>query len=382
MKKCVSATIIIMMICLCLCFKGNPFFCLAERREEESVYQILDENFIEVNSSYDVVVGDMFISEDNMLYEIYEIDEKFLIAYARRVEKVDLPKVEEPNKISQIKTYDKKIGMYHTHNDESYVIGDGYDSVYGEGGIMDIGDAFARELKKFNIQVYENDTLHLPHNSTAYARSKVTAQKLLNSVSLDAIFDVHRDGVPRKQFVGEVKGREMSKIRIVIGKSNSNYAQNLQFAKEIKAYADKNYPGLIKDIYMGSGNYNQNLSKTALLFEMGTYLIEKDYVYSALPYLADTIDKVIYTDAVSSTENEKQNEDNNKNEPLENNNSEIPNNSTNQESVENVIEDKKTENINTSTKSVFIAIFLLSVVGGGILLFLINLREIKKKRKK
>ena len=51
---------------------------------------------------------------------------------------------------------------------------------------------------------------------------------------------------------------------------------------------------------MGKGHYNQNLSSTAILFEMGTYLIEKDYVISSLPYLADTIDKVMFTTAVQA----------------------------------------------------------------------------------
>ena len=96
----------------------------------------------------------------------------------------------------------------------------------------------------------------------------------------------------------------MSKIRMVVGKSNSNYQKNLDFALAIKAYADKNYPGLIKDIYMGKGHYNQALSRTAMLFEMGTYLIEKDFVYSSIPYLADCIDKVLYTSVVDGGEEE------------------------------------------------------------------------------
>ena len=90
----------------------------------------------------------------------------------------------------------------------------------------------------------------------------------------------------------------MSKVRIVIGKSNSNYATNLDFALAIKSYADEHYSGLIKDIYMGSGHYNQALSKTALLFEMGTYLVEKELVLESTEYLATVVDKTLFSTIV------------------------------------------------------------------------------------
>jgi len=300
MKKIVCLFVISLLLC---CFSFGNIVFSAHAESEEVEYIIYDENNIQINSAFDVVVGDMFISEDNVLYEIYFVDDNILSAYAKEISKVDLPKINDAS-VERIKTTNKRIGMYHTHNDESYVIGDGYDSIYGNGGIVDIGDAFASELKKYNIEVCKKDSLHLPHDSSAYSRSKKTAQNLINTYSLDAIFDVHRDGVPRSQFVGSVNGNEMSKIRMVVGKSNSNYQKNLDFALAIKAYADKNYPGLIKDIYMGKGHYNQALSRTAMLFEMGTYLIEKDFVYSSVPYLADCIDKVLYTSVVDGGEEE------------------------------------------------------------------------------
>ena len=40
----------------------------------------------------------------------------------------------------------KKVGVYHTHNDECYFTPDGVDSVYGKGGIHDVGKAFVQKL--------------------------------------------------------------------------------------------------------------------------------------------------------------------------------------------------------------------------------------------
>ncbi len=274
--------------------------------EMEEYYKIYNQQGEVINTSQSCEVGDMFVSADNVLYEIYYVDNSNKVAYAKVKTKVNLPKVNNAlGQFEQITTQNKVVCMYHTHNDESYVLGDGYDSVYGKGGVMDIGELLSEELNKLNITVYRSEAMHLPHDYYAYSRSNPTAKSLINNYSPDAIFDVHRDGVARNQYTTTVNGINMSKVRMVIGKSNSNYATNLDFALAIKAYADKNYPNFIKDIYMGSGHYNQALSATAILFEMGTYLIEKDYVKSSVPILANIIDKVMYAPTVVAPSEDK-----------------------------------------------------------------------------
>ena len=62
-------------------FPLNSYVCFAQY--EEQIYSILDENSIYINSSYDCQVGDMFISEDNLLYEIFQVSNETFIAYAR-----------------------------------------------------------------------------------------------------------------------------------------------------------------------------------------------------------------------------------------------------------------------------------------------------------
>lgn len=148
-------------------------------------------------------------------------------------------------------------------------------------------------MESLGITVYYNEDLHLPHDSGAYTRSQSTASNLLRN-GLDAIFDVHRDATPKSEYITTVNGEKMSKVRMVIGSANVKSAINKEFALNIKAYADEVYPGLIKDIYIGRGNYNQQLSERALLFEMGTNLIEKDLVKKSTLPLAKTIDVVLY----------------------------------------------------------------------------------------
>ena len=75
-------------------------------------------------------------------------------------------------------------------------------------------------------------------------------------------------------------------MRLFVGRSNANREANMAFAKRLKKAADAEYPGLVKDIYMGKGNYNQELYPQALLLEFGTHEIEKDKVMESTGYMA------------------------------------------------------------------------------------------------
>lgn len=247
---------------------------------------------------------DEYISSDNRLYIIESVDENNKTGVAKYQEDVKMPvyNITRRNELNSVNasTGNKKIGLYHTHNDECYDLDDGTDSVYGKGGIHDVGAKLKQSFENLGITVYYNEDLHLPHDSGAYTRSQETAAELLKN-DLDALFDIHRDATPRSEYITTVNGETMSKVRIVIGSANVKSNINKEFALNIKAYADEVYPGLIKDIYIGKGNYNQQLSERALLFEMGTNLIEKDLVKKSTIPLSKTVDVVLYgTKAASS----------------------------------------------------------------------------------
>lgn len=246
----------------------------------------------------EISVGDNYLSADNKYYEIERVDEKNKTAVAKFLKDEKLPeiklKVEKKNSEQTASAKSsKKVGVYHTHNDECYYTPDGVDSVYGKGGIHDVGKSFVSSLEKLGISANYNEDLHLPHNSGAYTRSQVTASELLDS-GVQAIFDLHRDSTKRSEYLTKVDGKQMSSVRMVVGKSSANYEENKKFAYMIKSYADEVYPGLIKDIYFGKGNYNQQLTTRAMLFEMGCENIEKSLVLRTTPYLAKVVDVVLY----------------------------------------------------------------------------------------
>lgn len=264
----------------------------------EFTYLIFDEENNFLSERTDCEVGDRIIDKDFNVFEVYFVDNEFFLAKAKFVETLKKSKISKKqiNRISS-SAEEKKIGLYMTHNDESYILGDGTDSIYGAGGIHDIAIKLKEELEKHNINITIDETLHIPHNSSAYARSRPTAVKLLNE-NVNAVFDIHRDGIARVNYVANVNDEERCKIRIVVGLGNSNMEKNLEFATIIFQIGNELYPWLFKDIYMAKNTYNQDLASKCLLFEMGTYTIEKDLVFDSTVELADVINTTLFNTTI------------------------------------------------------------------------------------
>ena len=102
--------------------------------------------------------------------------------------------------------------------------------------------------------------------------------------------------------------------RRIVGRSNPNADANREFAKQIKEVADEKYDGLIKDIFIGKGNYNQELYPQAILLEFGTHTLDKDLVLNSTPMMADVMSTVLYGDSAKSApaEGETKNAEDNK----------------------------------------------------------------------
>ena len=188
----------------------------------------------------------------------------------------------------------KAVALYCTHSDESYVPTDGSSSIEKRGGIYDVAESLKKELEQLGITVRYSDENHFPHDAGAYRRSRNTAAALAEE-GVDAIFDIHRDGIPdASQYESRVKGQEVTKVRLLVGRGNQNAEANKQFAAQIKAVADKLYPGLIKDIYLGKGSYNQDLMSQSVLLEFGTHVSDKEEAIESTGYMANVLSRTLY----------------------------------------------------------------------------------------
>ncbi|MBQ7351930.1 MAG: stage II sporulation protein P [Clostridia bacterium] len=266
---------------------------------EIEMYSVYDEDFKLLFQKDIVAVGDGYLSDDNKYYEVVYVDEDTKNGLAKFVREVKLPEVDFSSGPIPIKIERRVICMYMTHNDESYVPSDGVDSVYGNGGIRDVAIALKSALEKHFVNVYFNDALHIPHDTKAYSRSMVTAKSLNDTYKPDALFDIHRDATSRSFYVTKVNGRERGRVRMVIGKANPNMSVNEEFALYLMAVAKEMYPWLFTDIYYASGHYNQELDGKAILFEMGSHLVEKELEMESMTELADVITTALYNTTIN-----------------------------------------------------------------------------------
>ena len=253
-----------------------------------------------------IAEGDEYISADNILYRVVSVSGTQ--AVADRIGEETMPDVSwlrtgEAQAVFAASSAaastgtgsdQKLIAMYVTHSDESYVPSDGTESIEGQGGIYDVAREFRDALQAQGIDVILDESTHLPHDSGAYRRSRQTAERLLQQRP-DAIIDIHRDGIPDEtEYACTIDGESTSRVRLLVGRSNQNSEVNRDFAKQIKAVADEEYPGLVKDIFIGKGNYNQDLSPNAILLEFGTHTISKDRVLNSTDMMAQVMSTALY----------------------------------------------------------------------------------------
>lgn len=246
-------------------------------------------------------IGDEYISGSNEHYEITSIEGNIAVAVLKG--KIALPSLEwmDVDAALPVSAMTKSIAIYCTHSDESYQPSDGFYTTTERGTIYQVAHTLADELTSDGIDAKVADTLHHPHDAGAYRRSRQTAVELLRSGVPDCMIDIHRDGIPDPaSYAVMIGGEEVSKIRLLVGRGNQNAELNKEFALLIKAVADRVYPGLIKDIYMGKGTFNQDLLPRSILFECGTYTLEKERVLASMPLMADVLSRALYGGIVGS----------------------------------------------------------------------------------
>jgi len=315
-RNCKRIIFLCLFLILCICTLKTA--AAKDVSEDQNIYTVVTEqgNML-FSRAGRIYKDDEYISHDNTLYRITSVSGN--TAVAKKIGRETMPDVSwmEIGDIRPVfavtaaaessdkgKNGGKKlIAMYVTHSDESYVPTDGTQSVNGQGGIYDVARQFRDSLQEKGVDVILDESTHLPHDSGAYRRSRRTAERLLQHRP-DAIIDIHRDGIPdQNEYTCTINGENASQIRLLVGRGNQNSDVNRAFAKQIKAVADKKYPDLIKDIFIGKGTYNQDLSPNAILLEFGTHTISKERVLNSTDVMADVVHTALYGDTTGSAKN-------------------------------------------------------------------------------
>lgn len=281
-----------------------------QAEQNDKYYSLVDEKNQVINQTgTQVYVGDIFISADNSKYRVVEVagtTAKCVYQGKEPMPSLDEATTSQAGPVSgAIPVAGGKkptIAVYHTHSDESYVPSDGKESINGKGGIYDVGASFVKQLKAQGFNVIYNTNNHNPHDINAYNRSRKTASALLKDMPA-AIIDVHRDSTPPGEYQTSVKGMDVTKVKLVVGRSNPNSKTNLEFAKRLKAAMDKKEPGLSEGIFMGKGDYNQDLSPRAMLIEVGAHTNTKGEAERGVKLFAQILPSVLGVATAPTTGN-------------------------------------------------------------------------------
>lgn len=271
------------------------------------VYKINDtDNTLISKMSRIVMVGDEVITSKGRRYKVNEVNgynakaefkgmDREMLGFIDEFENMTIPVLgkKDPKE-------NKPIAIYHTHSAESYVPTDGTESEPYHGGIYQVGEAFASSLEKKGVEVLYNKNPHEPRDENAYYRSRRTAVDLMKKNPV-ALIDIHRDGIPDPNYyTKKVSGEDVTQVRLVVGKQNPKMQSNMEFAKKVMAYANKAHPGIVKEIFIAHGNYNQDLMSSAMLFEVGTHTNPKGAAEKGATLLAGTLPGLLDVGGVSS----------------------------------------------------------------------------------
>jgi len=272
--------------------------------------------------------GDRYLDAGNRLYEVFKVRGYTAIARYIRTEELSPParpgealsldaakpgfqafdfggaglpgkwpfpleRVQQEGELQEGEEDRRLVAIYHTHNAESYVPTDGTHSIYGRGGIHEVGVAFSEALQEKNIDVIHAQNLHLPHDRGAYRRSRNTVLELLDK-NPDVIFDVHRDAAPWDVYAVPVDDQWVAGVQFVVGRQNPSFVVTRRFAYDLKGLADRVYPGLVRGVLLGWGNYNQDLTPLKLLLEVGSHQNTREAAEDGAVLFADVVALYFY----------------------------------------------------------------------------------------
>lgn len=210
------------------------------------------------------------------------------------LEPLDNPFYNEPAPITS--EHDVLVGVYHTHNAESYAGNGGKDRVAGgeNGEVVKVGQFVVEALNEKGIKTIHSGDINDQVYVESYNHSYETATKMLEeNPTIRILIDIHRDGIPPQ--VGKstvmIGNKEVAKIMVVLGQKNPNWEKNNEIADQIINIAEEKYPGLFftKIRYASQARYNQHLTNGALLLEIGSQLNTVEEARAAVEPLAEVL---------------------------------------------------------------------------------------------
>lgn len=226
-------------------------------------------NTLESSRDYTYLINNFYIVDKST----YTTDKEF-----------DVEKLLEKDLTISINSDKPQVLIYHTHASEAFT-----DSRKNkvEDTIVGVGERLTEVLEdQYGINVIHDTSVYdmmggtFDRGTKAYDYSLKGVTKILQeNPSIKVIIDLHRDEGDKR--VTQIAGKDTAQIMLFNGLSrnsngdneyipNENLEGNLAFSLQLELQAMKEYPTLMKRIYLKSYRYNLHLLPRATLVELGT----------------------------------------------------------------------------------------------------------------
>lgn len=195
-----------------------------------------------------------------------------------------------------------RVLILHTHTSESYAdCSDNYRSLDEEQNLLAIGKRMETLLTAAGIGVIHDTTVHdYPSYNGSYNHARKSVQKYLEEYpTLCLVLDIHRDAMEDssgKQYATtlSIGGETSAQLMMVVGTNGSglnhpNWEQNMSVAVKFHAQLERLYPGICRPISLRKQRFNQDLSGSAMLIEVGTAANTQQQALEAATCLCDAI---------------------------------------------------------------------------------------------
>ena len=289
----------------------------ASRQSAEETEQTVQEPTIQEPKEDRLVSEEQPASHMGTIYNLEELsDYEYLLSHFYTVEPttaVTAQELDAEKLLAEDMTIDRTVDgpqilIYHTHSQEGFA-----DSVPGDPSttIVGAGEYLAELLRNRGYKVMHVTSVYdlvdgkLDRNE-AYSRAEKEISQILEEYpSIQAVIDLHRDGVNENtHLVTEINGKPMARFMFFNGLSqtpegpisylaNPFREDNLAFSLKLQLKAEEYYPGFTRKIYLKGLRYNQHLRARSALVEVGAQTNTFEEACNAMMPLAELLDMVL-----------------------------------------------------------------------------------------
>lgn len=205
----------------------------------------------------------LYIKNNTLSYVFKDIN-------SNEIKEIDTTKKDEEIKS---KKYNPIVYIYNTHETETYK--STFESDYSVVPDVKLASYILKDyLNDYNIDSYvetKSTVEYIRKNNLSYPKTYEASRKYLKEAlkkyDFKIVIDLHRDSVSK---VLTKNKKKYAKIMFVLGMDHKNYKYNLSFCESLDKYLNKNCNGISRGIYKRNDVvFNQDLSKNAILIEMG-----------------------------------------------------------------------------------------------------------------